>query len=133
MYSVKKVKHYCVVHYCIIIILSIKLIKMCINYRYSVGLGGFSGNKNSKAIQINERLDLSNYQFDHHKLKSDARPLRYHLVSMVIHYGSSLNSGHYTALGLTPSGSYYYFNDSNVCILFIIFYKIELIVNYKFY
>lgn len=84
-------------------------------------MGGFSGNKNSKAIQINERLDLSSYQFDHHKFKIDARPLRYHLVSMVIHYGSSLHSGHYTALGLTPSGSYYYFNDSNVCILIIIF------------
>lgn len=80
---------------------------------------GFSGNKNSKAIQINERLDLSNSQFNHHKLKADAQPLRYHLVSMVIHYGSTLNSGHYTALGLTPSGSYYYFNDSNVCIEFI--------------
>lgn len=89
-------------------------------------MGGFGGNKNSKPIQINERLDLSNYQFDHHKFKTDARPLKYHLVSMVIHYGSSLNSGHYTALGLTPSGSYYYFNDSNVCTYYIIIYFITL-------
>lgn len=88
--------------------------------RYNVGLCGFSGNKNSKPIQINERLDLSKYQFDYHKFKTDARPLRYHLVSMVIHYGSSLNSGHYTALGLTPSGSYYYFNDSVVSILYFL-------------
>lgn len=94
------------------------------SYRYSVGMGGFSENKNSKAIQINERIDLFNYQFDHHKIKTDARSLRYRLVSMVIHYGTSLNSGHYTALGLTPSGSYYYFNDSNVCIIIFIMWCI---------
>lgn len=104
-----------------------------LHFRYSVGMGGFSGNKNSKAIQINERIDLSNYQFDHYKFKTDARPLRYHLVSMVIHYGTSLNSGHYTALGLTPSGSYYYFNDSNVCILYLLYFcniYIHLFLNY---
>eukprot|EP00102_Acyrthosiphon_pisum_P018578 XP_016655788.1 PREDICTED: ubiquitin carboxyl-terminal hydrolase 36-like [Acyrthosiphon pisum] len=88
---------------------------LCIQLkRYSIGMDGYSGNKNSKAIQINERLDLSSYQFDHHTFKIDVRPLRYHLVSMIIHYGSSLHCGHYTTLGLTPSGSYYCFNDSNV-------------------
>lgn len=79
-------------------------------------MSGFIGNKNSKAVQINERLDLSNYISDNHEFKTDVQPLRYHLVSMIIHYGTSLNSGHYTALGLTSSGSFYYFNDSKVCI-----------------
>jgi len=42
---------------------------------------------------------------------------------MVNHYGSTLTEGHYTTIGLTPSGSYYYFNDSKVCFFHISFVK----------
>lgn len=31
----------------------------------------FSGNKDSKGIQINERLDLSNHLFGNHESKTD--------------------------------------------------------------
>lgn len=91
------------------------------NYRYSVSESNV--NKNSKAIQIDEQLDLSNFQFDHYKHKTDVQPLRYHLVSMVNHYGSTLNEGHYTTIGLTPSGSYYEFNDSKVCFFTLVLLK----------
>lgn len=84
------------------------------NCRYCVSKDGKDQEKITKAIQIEEQLDLSNYQFEYHKHKTDAWSLKYQFVSMVIHHGTSLNSGHYTALCLTPSGSYYYFNDSEV-------------------
>jgi len=61
--------------------------------------------KNCKPIKINRKIYL--------KL-NDQPPLRYHLVSMVNHHGRALDSGHYTTLGLTPYG-YYYFNDTKVC------------------
>jgi len=72
-------------------------------------IDGSNGRKNRKTMQINERVDLAKCVFG-----TDARPLKYRLVSMVIHHGRCLNSGHYTAVGVTPSGPYYFFNDSRV-------------------
>jgi len=74
--------------------------------------------KISKALRVNEHLNLSKYLFGNHEHKNDAQPLVYRLVSMVLHQGSSLGSGHYTALGLAPSGSYFSFNDFKVCFFF---------------
>lgn len=100
-------------------------------YRYIVSFDGSGDNKQSKSIHINKQLDLSNYQFDHSKFKTDAQPLKYRLVSMVEHIGDSLNCGHYTALGLTPSGFFYNFNDSNVCIYYVYFFFICVLLIFE--
>lgn len=38
----------------------------------------------------------------------------YRLVSIVTHLGSSVNGGHYTAIGLAPNNQYFCFDDSHV-------------------
>jgi len=73
-------------------------------------------------MEINERLDLSSYGFG-----TGVRPLRYRLVSMIEHYGTTPNSGHYATVGFTASGSYYYFNDSDVRNLYLLYFRITLI------
>jgi len=83
-------------------------------FRHDFGMDGSDGRKINKIIEINERLDLSGYEFGTH-----VQPLQYHLVSMIVHYGTTLHSGHYAAVGLTTSGSYYYFNDSDVRNLYL--------------
>ncbi|XP_065210113.1 ubiquitin carboxyl-terminal hydrolase 36 [Planococcus citri] len=72
----------------------------------------YGGSKISKLISIPQNIDLS--KFKHKKGSPSGTPLKYRLVSMVFHHGPSANSGHYTALGCTSAGPYYYFNDEQV-------------------
>lgn len=65
------------------------------------------GTKLNKQVTIKPKLDLSPY------VKRNGN-LMYRLVSMVTHLGASQHCGHYTAIGLTESGTYYQFDDSSV-------------------
>lgn len=42
------------------------------------------------------------------------QPLKYRLVSLVLHMGSSVNCGHYTAVAQTANRQWYQFDDSSV-------------------
>jgi ubiquitin carboxyl-terminal hydrolase 36/42 len=71
------------------------------------------GEKINKHISFSPRLDITSFlcpQSARHGLT----PLRYNLVSMVIHDGSSVHCGHYTAVAQTYDGEYYKFDDSSV-------------------
>ncbi|TDG52767.1 hypothetical protein AWZ03_001000 [Drosophila navojoa] len=70
------------------------------------------GNKLTKQISFKPRIDLS--RFAARSPAASTQPLSYRLVSMVTHLGVSQHCGHYTAIGLTESGSYYNFDDSYV-------------------
>lgn len=81
-------------------------ISLCIQLkRFSI-----VGNKLNKHIAIRQHLNLSKYS----SFKGSNEPLHYRLVSMVTHLGASQHCGHYTAIGLTETGSYYQFDDSYV-------------------
>lgn len=81
-------------------------ISLCIQLkRFSI-----VGNKLNKHITIRQQLNLSKYS----SRKNAHEPLQYRLVSMVTHLGASQHCGHYTAIGLTETGSYYQFDDSFV-------------------
>ena len=69
------------------------------------------GGKLSKQIQISQNLNL-----EKHLAKSGDpnQNCYYKLVSLVTHLGGSASGGHYTAIGLAPSGNYYQFDDSYV-------------------
>ncbi|XP_055324641.1 ubiquitin carboxyl-terminal hydrolase 36 isoform X2 [Sitodiplosis mosellana] len=81
-------------------------ISLCIQLkRFSI-----VGNKLNKHIAIRQLLNLSKYS----SRKNANETLQYRLVSMVTHLGASQHCGHYTAIGLTETGSYYQFDDSFV-------------------
>lgn len=81
-------------------------ISLCIQLkRFSI-----VGNKLNKHIAIRQQLNLSKYS----SRKNVNESLQYRLVSMVTHLGASQHCGHYTAIGLTETGSYYQFDDSFV-------------------
>lgn len=89
------------------------------------------GTKLNKQITIKPRLDLTKYA----SRKNPGEQLTYRLVAMVTHLGASQHCGHYTAIGLTESGTYYNYDDSyvrpismqNVCNTnaYIIFYEMD--------
>ncbi|CAD7004484.1 ubiquitin carboxyl-terminal hydrolase 36 [Ceratitis capitata] len=89
------------------------------------------GTKLNKQITIKPRIDLSRFL----SRKEVSEQLSYKLVAMVTHLGASQHCGHYTAIGLTESGSYYNYDDSyvrpisvqNVCNTnaYIIFYELD--------
>lgn len=89
------------------------------------------GTKINKQITIKPRLDLSKFA----SRKIPGEHLTYRLVAMVTHLGASQHCGHYTAIGLTESGTYYNYDDSyvrpismqNVCNTnaYIIFYEMD--------
>ncbi|KAL9906295.1 ubiquitin specific peptidase 36 isoform 1-T1 [Glossina fuscipes fuscipes] len=68
------------------------------------------GTKLIKQISIKPRLDLTKYL----SRKTSEQQLTYRLVAMVTHLGASQHCGHYTAIGLTDSGTYYNYDDSYV-------------------
>uniref|UniRef100_A0A1I8N771 Ubiquitin carboxyl-terminal hydrolase 36 n=1 Tax=Musca domestica TaxID=7370 RepID=A0A1I8N771_MUSDO len=102
-------------------------IALCIQLkRFSI-----SGTKINKQITIKPRLDLTKFA----SRKIPGEQLTYRLVAMVTHLGASQHCGHYTAIGLTESGTYYNYDDSyvrpismqNVCNTnaYIIFYEMD--------
>lgn len=82
-------------------------IVLCIHLKRFNVMGG----KLSKQIQISQNLDLQKHLA---KACEPNQSCYYKLVSMVTHLGGSASGGHYTAIGLTPSGNYCQFDDSCV-------------------
>ncbi|XP_024216715.1 ubiquitin carboxyl-terminal hydrolase 36 isoform X2 [Halyomorpha halys] len=70
---------------------------------------GVTGGKNSKPISVKQHLDINKYRH-----RPTPEFLKYKLVSLVTHLGTSSSCGHYTAVGQTAYGSYYLFDDSLV-------------------
>ncbi|KAL3276176.1 hypothetical protein HHI36_020894 [Cryptolaemus montrouzieri] len=68
-----------------------------------------SNTKITKHITFRQRLDLTKFA-----RSRPSTPLVYKLVSLVTHMGPTVNCGHYTAVGLAPSGNFYQFDDSTV-------------------
>lgn len=81
-------------------------ITLCIQLKRFSGMNG----KIMKHINISPDLDLSQY------LSRDMRhsQLKYKLVSMITHVGSSPHCGHYTAIGCCQNGAFYQFDDAMV-------------------
>lgn len=78
-----------------------------------------------------QNLDMSPYTSDYDG--SSKKACLYDLAALVVHHGSGVSSGHYTAYAYSPdAGSWYHFNDSTVnetesewvaaCKAYILFY-----------
>ncbi|XP_074647848.1 uncharacterized protein LOC141903569 [Tubulanus polymorphus] len=69
----------------------------------------FFGGKISRHISFTEKLDIRPYMS--HK---QGEPVLYHLYAVLVHSGSSCNSGHYYCYIKAPNQAWYCMNDSNV-------------------
>lgn len=81
-------------------------VALCIQLKRFSGING----KNNKHINISPYLDVS--QYSSRDMKNSQ--LKYRLVSMITHLGSTPQCGHYTAIGCCQDGLYYQFDDSSV-------------------
>lgn len=81
-------------------------VALCIQLKRFSGING----KISKHVNISQDLDFS--QYSSKDMKSSQ--LKYRLVSMITHLGTTPQCGHYTAIGCCQDGSYYQFDDSSV-------------------
>ncbi|KAG4067479.1 hypothetical protein HA402_003303 [Bradysia odoriphaga] len=81
-------------------------VALCIQLKRFSGING----KISKHINISPYLDFS--QYSSRDMKNSK--LKYRLVSVITHLGSTPQCGHYTAVGCCQDGSYYQFDDSSV-------------------
>jgi ubiquitin carboxyl-terminal hydrolase 36/42 len=70
------------------------------------------GGKIKKRVTISERLDITRFLCPS-SAQRRSEPLIYNLVSMITHSGSSVESGHYTAVA-GMSGHYFEFDDDVV-------------------
>lgn len=82
-------------------------VALCIQLKRFSSING----KINKHINISQDLDFSQYSSRDTKHNSQ---LKYRLVSMITHSGSTPQCGHYTAVGCCQDGSYYQFDDSSV-------------------
>ncbi|XP_049810550.1 ubiquitin carboxyl-terminal hydrolase 36 isoform X2 [Schistocerca nitens] len=71
------------------------------------------GAKLNKHVEFPQRLDLTRYLCPQSQYRG-GQPLTYRLTSLVLHMGSSVNCGHYTAVAQTSTGHWYQFDDSSV-------------------
>lgn len=71
----------------------------------------FTNGKISKQVRFRRSLDLAKYAKRPSGVSSSSV---YKLVGLISHHGSSMNRGHYTAVGQAPSGSYHRFDDQLV-------------------
>ncbi|ODV80649.1 ubiquitin-specific protease [Suhomyces tanzawaensis NRRL Y-17324] len=70
----------------------------------------FNGNSSSKmkqAISYSKYLDLSEYT-------ADKTPTKYKLISVIVHEGRSISSGHYVAHCVQPDGSWATYDDEYI-------------------
>lgn len=81
-------------------------VALCIQLKRFSGING----KISKHVNISQDLDFS--QYSSKDMKSSQ--LKYRLVAMITHLGTTPQCGHYTAIGCCQDGSYYQFDDSSV-------------------
>ena len=68
------------------------------------------GNKITKIVSYPENLDLSPYLLK----KTKGESFKYKLYGVLVHYGSSMKSGHYVSYVLSANGTWFCADDHSV-------------------